>query len=233
MLSKSAVLTIDDSPSIHMAERVGFLRSKGIHAIWFCRGDNLELRPEPAIQALRDGSILGNHSYDHAYFSKLTLDQAFEQIDRTETIIEELHHRAGVSRGLKCFRFPYEAKVGTPEHHAALQAGLRQRGFVPLDIEGVVSASFLAQRATEDVSWFWTYDSEDWKLVGPETPEAADHLDAVLGRMSRDEPSADRGLCQPGTEIVVMHDHGHTGGQWQLVVEGLLAKGLRFALPLR
>jgi peptidoglycan-N-acetylglucosamine deacetylase len=233
MLTKNAVLTIDDSPSIHMGERVAFLASKGIPAVWFCRGDYLELRPEPAIEAIRAGSILGNHSYDHSYFSKLSLEQAFEQIDRTEMLIEGLHEKAGVPRKIKCFRFPYEAKVGSPEHHAALQAGLRDRGFVPLEMEGVTSAAFLAQRAADDVSWFWTYDTEDWKLVAPETPEAPEYLDAVLWRMNRDEPLADCGLLQQGTEIVVMHDHGHSGAQWQTVVYGLLAKGLRFTLSSR
>lgn len=231
MLSKTAVLTIDDSPSIHMDERVALLASKQIPAIWFCRGDYLLERPEPAIQALRDGSILGNHSFDHAYFSKLSLTEAFDQIDRTDKLIEAIHEKAGVARKIKCFRFPYEAKIGSPDHHAALQAGLRERGFVPLDIDGVASASFLAQRDTGDVSWFWTFDSEDWKLVGPDTPDASERMDALLWRMDRDEPEADCGMNRPGTEIVVMHDHGHTGGQWQMVVNALLAKGLRFTLP--
>ena len=231
MPSKHAILTIDDSPSIHMGDRVEFLESHSIPAVWFCRGDYLEERPEAAIHALRNGSILGNHSYDHAYFSKLTLTQAFEQIDRTDRIIEELHLRAGVERRVKCFRFPYEAKVGTPEHHEALQEGLRGRGFTPMDVHGVASPSFLAQRASGDVSWFWTYDSEDWKLAGPEAPDAFPRMETVLARMDRDEPLADCGLNRPGTEVVVMHDHGHTGSLWERVVQGLLDKGLRFQLP--
>lgn len=232
-LRKPAILTIDDSPSIHMAERVAFLASRGIPAVWFCRGDHLEQRPEPAIQALREGSILGNHSFDHAHFSKLSLPEAFGQIDRTDRIIEDIHRRAGVPRRIKCFRFPYEAKVGTPEHHAALQDGLRERGFVGLDPEGVESPAFQAQRATGDVSWFWTYDTEDWKLVSPESPDAEDRMEALLWRMGRDEPSEECGLNRPGTEVVVMHDHGHTGPQWQAVVQALLHKGLSFALPPR
>lgn len=231
MPHKTAILTIDDSPSIHMGERIAFLDSKGIRVVWFCRGDYLEERPDFAVQAIRAGHVLGNHSYDHAYFSKLSLEQAFEQIDRTDRILDDLHAKAGTPRRIKCFRFPYEAKLGSPEHHAALQAGLRQRGFVPLDIDGVVSASFLAQRATKDASWFWTYDTEDWKLAAPDSPEAKERMDSVLWRMDRDEPDADCGLNRPGTEIVVMHDHGHTAGQWSSVIDGLLAKGLRFTLP--
>ncbi len=233
MLNKTAVLTIDDSPSIHMGERIEYLVSKQIPAIWFCRGDYLELRPEFAIQALRAGQILGNHSHDHSYFSKLSLEQAFEQIDRTDRILEDLHAKAGVARTTKCFRFPYEAQIGTPEHHAALQAGLKARGFVPLRMDGVASRAFREHADRGDASWFWTYDTEDWKLVAPDSPEAKERMESVLWRMDRDEPEADCGLNRLGTEIVVMHDHGHTGAQWQKVVEGLLAKGLRFTLPPR
>lgn len=231
MPSKTAVLTIDDSPSIHMGERITFLESKGIQAVWFCRGDYLEERPGFAVQAIRAGHVLGNHSFDHSYFSKLSLEQAFEQIDRTDRILDGLHAKAGVARKIKCFRFPYEARIGTPEHHAALQAGLKARGFVPLRLDGVASKAFLEHSERGDASWFWTYDTEDWKLVAPDSPEAKERMDSVLWRMDRDEPDADCGLNRPGTEIVVMHDHGHTGPQWQAVVEGLLAKGLRFTLP--
>ena len=232
MQHKNAVLTIDDSPSIHMGERIEFLASKGVPAVWFCRGDYLEQRPEFAIQAIRAGHVLGNHSYDHSYFSKLSLEQASEQIDRTDRILDDLHAKAGVPRKLKCFRFPYEAQIGTPEHHAALQAGLKERGFVQMNVEGVASKAFQAHLERGDVSWFWTYDTEDWKLVEPGSPQASERMDAILWRMDRDEPEADCGLNRPGTEIVVMHDHGHTGAQWQKVVEGLLAKGLRFSLPM-
>lgn len=232
MPTKTAHLTIDDSPSIHMDERIRFLQARDIPAVWFCRGDYLEERPESAILALQAGHILGNHSYDHAYFSKLSLQEAFDQIDLVESILTDLHHEAGVERRVKCFRFPYEAKIGTPEHHAALQKGLRERGFVPLRVQGAVNPDFLAQCASGDVSWFWTYDSEDWKLVAPDAPEAATRMSEVLARMDRDAPTANCGLNQIGTEVVVMHDHGHTGAQWQTVVDGLSAKGLRFSLPL-
>jgi len=231
MLSKIAVLTIDDSPSIHMAGRVAFLASKNIPAVWFCRGDYLEERPESAMQALLNGSILGNHSYDHSYFSRLSLTDAFEQIDRTEALIDEVHVKAGVARKIKCFRFPYEAKVGTPEHHADLQSGLRERGFVPLGMDGVVSQAFLDHASRGESSWYWTYDAEDWKLVAPDDPDAGERLAAALERMDRDEPAADCGLNRHGTEIVILHDHDRAAGQWEVLVERLLSKGLRFTLP--
>jgi peptidoglycan/xylan/chitin deacetylase (PgdA/CDA1 family) len=227
-MTKIAYLTIDDSPSLHMPERIRVLAERGISALWFCRGDYLEERPEAAIQALRSGQILGNHSWDHAYFSKLTLEQATDQIDRTEAILEKLHQEAGVHRRLKVFRFPYEDRIGTPEHHAALQALLRERGFVLPALEGVRDPRFQSHVTENDASLFWTYDSEDWSLPAPDAPDAEPKLQAVFARMDRDEPSAGCGLHAPGTDVVVLHDHSHTGSLWPRVVQGLLERGLEF-----
>jgi peptidoglycan-N-acetylglucosamine deacetylase len=227
-MPKTAYLTIDDSPSLHMAERIQFLSERGIQAIWFCRGDYLELRPEAAIQALLAGHILGNHSYDHAHFSKLTLEEAADQIDRTEAILERLHAEAGVPRSLKVFRFPYEDRIGTPEHHRALQAMLRERGFILPVLGGILDERFLQHVTENDTSLFWTYDSEDWTLPSPEDPQAESKLLAVFARMDRDDPKAGCGLHAPGTEVVVLHDHSHTGSLWPRVVQGLLDRGLEF-----
>ena len=227
-MPKTAYLTIDDSPSLHMAERVQFLSEHKIQAIWFCRGDYLDLRPEVAIQALRAGQLLGNHSFDHAYFSKLTLEEAIDQIDRTEAILERLHIEAGVPRKLKVFRFPYEDRIGTPEHHAALQEMLRGRGFALPVLVGVGDPRFLRHVTENDTSLFWTYDSEDWSLPAPDAPDAEAKLQAVFARMDRDEQKAGCGLHAQGTEVVVLHDHSHTGSLWPRVVQGLLDRGLEF-----
>jgi peptidoglycan/xylan/chitin deacetylase (PgdA/CDA1 family) len=211
-----------------MADRLGFLVERRIHALWFCRGDHLAERPEAAIQALRSGHLLGNHSWSHPRFSQLTLDQAADEIDRTEELLADLHERAGVPRGRKHFRFPYEDRIGSEEHHAALQEMLQARGYVLPLLEGVVDPRFLEHVRSRDVSLFWTYDSEDWTLRSPEDPEAAEKLAKVLERMDRDDPGGGCGLRRPGTEVIVMHDHAHTGEQWKAVVQGFLDRGLVF-----
>lgn len=228
MQEKTAYLTIDDSPSLSMIDRVAFLDSRGIHAIWFCRGDYLAERPEAAIRALRSGHILGNHSWGHPYFSKLSLDQAAFEIDRTDELVDELHRQAGVDRRLKVFRFPYEDRIGSDEHHAKLQGLLKSRGFVLPKIPRVQDSRMLRHIQEEDTSLFWTFDSEDWTLQAPGTVEADDRLAKVLARMDRNEPEAGCGLKAPGTEVIVMHDHSHTGAQWQTVVQGFLDRGLVF-----
>ena len=62
MTKKIAYLIIDDGPSKDMKKKVDFLVSKKIPAIWFCRGDYLEKRPEAAVYAIKKGHIIGNHS---------------------------------------------------------------------------------------------------------------------------------------------------------------------------
>ncbi len=230
--TKNAYLTIDDGPSPLMAERVEFLAGHGIPAIWFCRGDYLEERPEPALAALRHGSILGNHTYDHTYCSKLTLAQFREQLERTDRLIEALHLRAGVPRRAKLFRFPYEDRIDPPAHFAGLQAELRTHGFVKPAFADVPYRYFHTAARQADLSVFWTYDTRDWSLPAAADPRAPAVLAEVLARMDHHDPEGTLGLNQPAAaEVVVMHDHGHTGTQWERVVEGLLAKGLRFGLP--
>ena len=176
MTNKLAYLTIDDSPSLHMADRVAFLNDHGIQALWFCRGDYLSERPEAAIQALRSGHILGNHSWSHPYFSKLTLEQATFEIDRTDVLLDELHRQAGVERRVKVFRFPYEDRIGSDEHHADLQKLLKSRGFALPRVEGVLDPRFQKHIQDADTSVFWTYDSEDWTLLAPGAPDSVERL---------------------------------------------------------
>ncbi|HNY31435.1 MAG TPA: polysaccharide deacetylase family protein [Fibrobacteria bacterium] len=227
-MPKPAHLTIDDSASAYMEERVLELAKRGIQAVWFCRGDHLSERPQAAIQALHAGQILGNHSWDHPRFSTLTLEQARDQIDRTDALLDSLHRKAGVPRKVKLFRFPYEDRIGSPEHHEALQELLRSRGFVLPRIDGVESEPYLRHVAENDVSMFWTYDTEDWTLPSPVDAEAGRKLTKVLERMDRDDPMAGCGLAKPGREVVIMHDHDHTAGLWQVVLQGLLSQGLQF-----
>ncbi len=230
--NKPAYLTIDDGPSPLMAERVEFLAARNLPAIWFCRGDFLEVRPEPALAALRHGAIIGNHTYDHTYCSKLTPTRFAEQIDHTERIIERLHARAGVPRRAKYFRFPFEERIGPPEHFAALQQILRERGFTRPAFADVPYRFFHHADHANDLSLFWTYDTRDWSLPAQNDPRADTVLAEVLARMDEHDPENSLGLNEPGAaEVIVMHDHGHTAYLWEQIVERLLAKGLRFTLP--
>jgi peptidoglycan/xylan/chitin deacetylase (PgdA/CDA1 family) len=107
MTQKIAYLTIDDGPTEDMKEKINFLDSKGIKAIWFCQGRELEKFPDQAIYAIKKGHIIGSHSYDHPNFSEIDLEEAKNQIEKTDKIIDDLYSQAGISRPIKVFRFPF------------------------------------------------------------------------------------------------------------------------------
>lgn len=215
-MKHKVLLTIDDSPSPLMRERLEFLRPLGIPVLWFCRGDNLSERMDVGVQALQDGHTLGNHSWDHPFFSKLSVGEACLQIDRTEALLEAIHERAGLPREIRCFRFPYEDRVGSPEHHAALQDALRNRGFQVPEMPAVRDPRF--RERSGDLSWFWTFDLEDWTLQSSDSRDAAPTLQKVLSRLDEALPSR----SGQGLDIFVGHDHAHTIGQWEAMILRLL-----------
>jgi peptidoglycan/xylan/chitin deacetylase (PgdA/CDA1 family) len=107
MAKKIAYLTIDDGPTEDTREKVDFLDSKGIKAIWFCPGKEIEKHPEQAIYIIKKGHIIGSHGYNHKNFSEISLDEARKQIEKTDKIIDEIYKKADIERPIKVFRFPY------------------------------------------------------------------------------------------------------------------------------
>lgn len=106
-MPREAYLTIDDSPSAHTRELTAALKERDVPAILFCRGDGLERNPEPVIEAIRGGFIIGNHAYSHTRFSTLSFEQCVSEIERTEKLVAAAHTAAGVVRRGKYFRFPH------------------------------------------------------------------------------------------------------------------------------
>jgi len=215
-MKHKVLLTIDDSPSPLMRDRLEFLRPLGIPVLWFCRGDNLRDRIDVGVQALRDGHTLGNHSWDHPFFSGLTLAEACAQIDRTEELLETIHEQAGIPRDIRCFRFPYEDRIGSPEHHAALQEVLRARGFQAPEMPAVRDPRF--REHARDLSWSWSLDLEDWTLRSSDSRDAATTLQKVLARLDTTIPLR----SGTGLDVFVGHDHAHTIGQWEAMILRLL-----------
>ena len=95
---KNAYLTIDDSPSERMGDLIQTLQQLQIPAVFFCIGKNLERYPHFAIQAIQKGFVLGNHSWSHPHFSKISIENAFLEIQRTDDLLDNLYQQAGVQR---------------------------------------------------------------------------------------------------------------------------------------
>jgi peptidoglycan/xylan/chitin deacetylase (PgdA/CDA1 family) len=102
------------------------LKANGITASFSITGQWAERNPELVRRIAREGHLLMNHSYDHASFTgvstgepPLTRTERFDQLDRTDAIIEEL---TGHSTR-PYFRPPYG------DYDASVNADLFARGY--------------------------------------------------------------------------------------------------------
>lgn len=239
---KTAYLTIDDGPTLSMMRKTDFLRTHGIPAVLFCTGQALERFPDYAITAIRQGFLIGNHSYDHPFFSDLPVPECLAQIRRTDAIIEALYARAGVVRPAKFFRFPYGDKGALTRTNvyerpstegaarkAAIQAALRELGYRLPQFPGV-TYGYWRNTLAADVDWYWTYDVMEWSVFATEPMAEVTSLAAVFARMEESVPEGGRGLNTAGSEeIILTHDHPETDGLFEPIIGRLLAKGVKFA----
>jgi peptidoglycan/xylan/chitin deacetylase (PgdA/CDA1 family) len=245
MVQKIAYLTIDDAPSAHMGRKIDYLSRNNSPAVFFCEGAKMEQRPEPVIDAMQQGFIIGNHSYSHPHFSEITLEQASDEIKRTDDVIEALYRQAGVARPGRYFRFPFGDKGALPGEYPLggysaagaarkekIQAILRSLGYTQPAFPKITYHYFREAGLPDDADWFWTYDTFDWSVFAEEPMYGIDSLEALFARMDEDNPEGTRGLNDPGSEdIILIHDHEISTENFFLTVDRLAAKGLQFRLP--
>lgn len=246
MAKKIAYLTVDDGPSEDMRQKVDFLVARGIPAIFFCRGDFLEARAQDVFHAIEEGFIIGNHSYDHPRFSKISLNAAYDQIRRTDDIIARLYSDAGVTRPGKFFRFPYGDKgrltygqtsnddnINNASHKAALQNFLRRLGYYRPPFAGVTYRYYRAAGLLNEVDWEWTYDVAECSVYSARHFYGIDSLTKVFARMEQDLPERGCGLNYGESEdIILIHDHHQSTAMFFSIVARLQAKGLVFKMPV-
>lgn len=100
---KQIALTFDDVPDIRFTPDVlDILKSKGVKATFFAIGSSALMYPKIMARIHKEGHAVGNHSYNHPLFAKLSLQQFQRQISRTNRI---LHSIIGVKPHL--IRPPY------------------------------------------------------------------------------------------------------------------------------
>lgn len=244
-IEKTAYLTIDDAPSVDFEQKVDFLLSKDIPAIFFCPGETLEIRPEPVINAIRKGFLIGNHTFDHPHCSEITLEACFEQIQKTDELIEGIYQQAGVPIPAKYFRFPYGDKGALTgddpfapiteaghERKNAIQTELRRLGYSQPAFPDITYDYYRAANFLDDVDWYWTYDVLEWSTFHEDSIHGVDTLEDVFARMEENVPEEGRGLNFPGSsEIILTHDHEETTSIFFKIIERLLQKGIKFRLP--
>ncbi|MFP3393344.1 polysaccharide deacetylase family protein [Brevibacillus sp. SIMBA_040] len=89
--AKEVALTFDDGPDLKWTPHVlDVLAHYQIKATFFCVGQMVKYYPKMLERIVSEGHIIGNHSWDHPYFTKIPLTAVAEQIERTTEQIESV-----------------------------------------------------------------------------------------------------------------------------------------------
>ena len=87
--ARKVALTFDDGPSEYTMELSRGLKERGVQATFFLLGENMEERREMVEQLVKDGHLIGNHSYHHVQLNKLSKEAAKGEIEKTNQLIRE------------------------------------------------------------------------------------------------------------------------------------------------
>ena len=225
-----AVLTIDDIASRNTPEIVDYLNEKGITALMFAVGMNVEKYYDNAIYALQHGMIVGNHSYSHPAFSEISIEEAKEEILHNEAVLDKLYRDAGVERKFRPFRFPYGNKGGSNKE--ALQEFFREQGFNKLRDDRIPFAFWKQVGLDKDIDTLWTFDFAEYNI----RPNSGFTLEDVWKRIEDRDPGSGASLStEGGYHVLLLHAHDETDemvpGYYRLFIEKLLSMGITFVTP--
>lgn len=214
-------LTIDDGPSSNALAKLDFFAERGITAVWFLLGENIVKNKEVAIEAIRRGHILGNHSYSHPHFAVTSVQTIRDEITKTELLLEEVYESAGVLRPAKLFRFPY-GEIGGFFKKRQLYKMLGEFGF-----EGgpfsTIQFGALFRNKTTDRHWMWSYDVREWALSKQDLRKLT--FEQVLKKLRDYLKSFSRDKGQ----IILMHDHVETHEDFCKLIDTFLEEEIIFS----
>ncbi|KGO01034.1 polysaccharide deacetylase family protein [Porphyromonas sp. COT-290 OH3588] len=97
-------LTFDDGPSVYTPRLLDILKQEGVKATFFVLGKSAAVQKQTMKRMVEEGHNIGNHSYDHKNFAKISVEEARRQIGRTDEIVGEV-----AGQRPSYFRFPYGA----------------------------------------------------------------------------------------------------------------------------
>lgn len=225
-----AILTIDDIASKNTPAIVDYLNEKSIPALMFAWGENVEKNYDNAVYALQHGMIVGNHSFTHPFFSKLTMEEAAKEIEKNEELLNKLYKDAGVERKYRPFRFPYGDKGGANKD--ALQKYLKDNGFDKLDDRQLPYAWWKDHGLNKDIDTYWTFDFAEYNI----RKDSGFTKEDVIKRMDDPAPMYGAALFRDGgSHILLLHAHDETEElvpeYYKLFLDRMLEKGVVFEAP--
>lgn len=87
---RKIALTFDDGPDKRYTPALlDGLAERNVKATFFVIGANAEKNGELVKRIYEEGHLIGNHTYSHCDLSKLSEEQAKEEIERTDSLIFE------------------------------------------------------------------------------------------------------------------------------------------------
>ena len=88
---KKIALTFDDGPSKRNTEEIlAILGEYGVKATFFVIGENAEANPDRIRSIYNAGHEIGNHTYTHAYISRIPASKLRSEIRRTEEVLTRI-----------------------------------------------------------------------------------------------------------------------------------------------
>lgn len=138
----SATITFDDGPDPDWTPAIlDILKEKKVAATFFMLGANMEKHPDLVQRIVREGHMIGVHTYTHPNIASVSEERARLEFNATQRLIESITGKSTV-----LFRPPYNAD--TNPHDA--------EELVPIKLAQAMGY----MTVTEDI------DPEDWAMPG-------------------------------------------------------------------
>lgn len=226
----TALLTIDDFSSKNTPAIVDYLKEKGIKIIFFAEGRKVEQFYEEAKYALKNGMIVGNHSYSHPAFSSISVEEGIAEIEKCEKVLDKLYADCGVERIYRPFRFPYGDKGGANKE--AYQKYFKENGFHKVDDTQFTYSWWKENGLNTDIDTFWTFDFGEYMI----RPGSDFTKESVWKRMHDENPQSGAVLfAENNHHILLLHAHDETEEMlpeyYKQFIDHLLENGLVFDEP--
>lgn len=219
---KLAYLTIDDAPSKDFKKKVNFLINKKIPAIIFCRGSNIDSNTEKdIIYTIKKGFIIGNHTINHYHFSEQKLNTCLDEIRRMDELVEEIYKKAKIKRPIKVFRFPYGDKGG--KNKRKIQKYLKSLGYRQPRFEKIKYLWYKLFGLNKTADVFWTFNLKEYQIGRDYKKNTIKDILKLIDNSKR--------LKSNSRDIILIHDHDYTTKYFNLLIETLLKKKIKFIKP--
>ena len=114
-------MTFDDGPSATLTPKLlDLLATRHIKVTFFVIGENVAEHPEIVARAAREGHEIGNHSWSHPNFGKMSDDNVRSQLRRTDDAI-----RSAMGNRPTLMRPPYGSITAREKHWIHDEFGYR------------------------------------------------------------------------------------------------------------